>query len=179
MVTQEKFTLDDFKDFVEQPENAGKLFELINGDIKEIMPGRSANSQIHDIIVAAVRPFCKTHGLPCYTASADGAFDVRGQVYAPDFAYKRTPMSNDYPDPTPPLWVAEIISPTDTIGDIRRKREGYRAASILLWEIYPDEQTVDVYAPGAAVATFGIEQVLDVGTLLPGFVLAVRDLFEQ
>ena len=143
------------------------------------MPGRSANSQIHDIIVAEVRPFCKAHGLPCYTASADGAFDIQEQVYAPDFAYKRTPMSNEYPDPVAPLWAVEIISPTDKIGEIRRKREGYRSAQILLWEIYPDEQTVDVYAPGKPVQTYTIENSLDVGDLLPNFKLAVRDLFEQ
>jgi Uma2 family endonuclease len=103
MVTQEKITLEYFKKFVEQSENTDRLFELINGEIVEVMPGRAANSQIHDIIVASVRPFCKTHGLPCYTASADGTFNVLGQVYAPDFAYKRTPMSNEYPDPVAPL----------------------------------------------------------------------------
>ncbi len=179
MVTREKVTLEAFKQFVEQPENSDRLFELINGEIVEVMPGRTSNSQIHDVIVAEVRPYCKAHGLPCYTTSADGAFNVLGQVYAPDFAYKRTPMSNEYPDPVAPLWAVEIISPTDKVGDIRRKREGYRAAGILLWEIYPEEQTIDVYAPGQPVSTYGINDMLDVGDLLPGFKLAVRELFEQ
>lgn len=179
MVTREKVSLEYFKQFVEQPENTDRLFELINGESVEVMPGRSSNSQIHDIIVAEVRPFCKAHGLPCYTASADGAFDVQGQVYAPNFAYKRTPMSSDYPDPVAPLWAVEIISPTDKIGEIRKKRDGYRSAQILLWEIYPDEQSVDVYLPGKPVQTYGIEDTLDVGDLLPDFTLAVRMLFEQ
>jgi hypothetical protein len=48
-----------------------------------------------------------------------------------------------------------------------------------LWEIYPEEQIVDVYAPGQPVQTYGVKQTLDVGDLLPGFSLAVRDLFEQ
>lgn len=177
MVAREKITLEYFKQFVEQPENAGRLFELINGEIVEKMPGRTSNSQIHDIIVAEVRPFCKANGLPCYTASADGAFDILGQVYAPDFAYKRTPMSNEYPDPIAPLWAVEIVSPTDKVGEIRKKRQGYRAARILLWEIYPDEKSVDVYAPDQPVKTYGIEDTLEVD-LLPGFRLAVRELFE-
>lgn len=179
MVTQAKISLDYFKQFVLQPENTDRLFELVNGEIVEVMPGRSANSQIHDIIVAEVRPFCKAHGLPCYTASADGAFDVQGQVFAPNFAYKRTPMSNDYPDPVAPLWAVEIISPTDKIGEIRKKRDGYRNARILLWEIYPDEHSVDVYIPGQPVQTFGMNDTLDVGDLLPNFTLAVRTLFDE
>jgi len=177
MVAREKVTLEYFKQFVEQPENAGRLFELVNGEIVEVLSKQTSYSQIHSIIVAEVRPFCKAQKLPCYTASADGAFDILGQVYAPDFAYKRTPMSDEYPDPAAPLWAVEIISPTDKVGEIRKKREGYRAARILLWEIYPDEKSVDVYAPDQPVQTYGIEDTLEVD-LLPGFKLAVRELFE-
>ncbi|MEP7294214.1 MAG: Uma2 family endonuclease, partial [Chloroflexota bacterium] len=147
------------------------------GEIIEVMPGRTSNSQIHDIIVAEVRPFCKTRGIICYTSSADGAFNVHGNVIAPDFAYKRTPMSNDYPDPVAPLWVVEIISPTDQVGDIRRKRAIYLAAHILLWEIYPEDRTVDVFAPDQPIRTYSIGDSLDVSDLIPGFTLLVRELF--
>ena len=179
MVAREKVTLETFKQFVEQPENADRLFELVNGEIVEVMPGRTSNSQIHSILAAEVRPFCKAHGIPCYTTNADGAFNVLGQVYAPDFAYKQTPMSNEYPDPIAPLWAVKIISPTDKVGEIRKKREGYRAAQILYWEVYPDEQSVDVYTPGQPMKTYGIDDTLGVGDLLPNFKLALRDLFEQ
>ena len=179
MAVREKATLEDFKQFVNQDENAGRLFELINGEIVEVMPGRTSNSQIHDVIVAAVRPFCKTHDIPCYTSSADGAYNVLGHVFAPDFAYKRTPMSDDYPDPTAPLWVVEIISPTDKAEDIRSKRQIYRQAGILLWEIYPQDQSVDVYSPGQPMRTYGIEETLDGGSVLPQFTLSARELFEM
>lgn len=178
MAATEKVTLEDFKQFVNQDENADRLFELINGEIVEVMPGRTSNSQIHDVIVAAVRPFCKTHGIPCYTSSADGAYNVLGHVFAPDFAYKRTPMSDDYPDPIAPLWVVEIISPTDKAENIRHKRQVYQQAGVLVWEIYPQDQSVDVYAPGQPMRTYGIEDILDGGSVLPEFTLPVRELFE-
>jgi Uma2 family endonuclease len=178
MVAREKMTLEDFKQFVSRDENADRLFELINGELFEVMPGRTSNSQIHDVIVAAVRPFCKMNQLACYTSSADGAYNVGGNVVAPDFAYKRTPMSDDYPDPVAPLWVVEIISPTDKADEIRKKRKIYRAAQILLWEIYPQDKSVDVYATGQPMHTYGIEDRLELGDVLPGFTLAVRDLFE-
>lgn len=177
MVTREKVTLEDFKRFVDEPENADRLFELLNGEIVEVMPGRTANSQIHDIIVTEVRSYCKEHGIVCFTSSADGAYAVGGSVLAPDFAYKRTPMSSEYPDPVAPLWAVEIISPTDKVGEIRKKREIYRGANVLLWEIYPDEQGIDVYAPGQPVQTYGIATSIDVGAIIPGLILAVRTLF--
>jgi Uma2 family endonuclease len=176
MAAREKMTLEDFKQFVNQDENADRLFELINGEIVEVMPGRTSNSQIHDVIVAAVHPFCKTHGIPCYTSSADGAYNVLGHVFAPDFAYKRTPMSDDYPDPIAPLWAVEVISPIDTANNIHMKREIYQRAGILYWEIYPSLELIDVYALGQC--TYRIEDTLDGGSVLPEFTLPVRELFE-
>ncbi|MBI1256142.1 MAG: hypothetical protein GC204_01605 [Chloroflexi bacterium] len=176
-VQKQLYTIEDFVQFALQPENSEREFELVNGEIIEKMPGRTSNSQIHDIIVAEVRPFCKTHDIVCYTSSADGAFNVQGNAVAPDFAYKRTPMSDDYPDPVAPLWAVEIISPTDKAVDIRKKRAIYLAAGILLWEIYPEDHLVDVYAPEQPVHTYGMEDIIEVGDLLPDFKLAVKDIF--
>ena len=101
----------------------------------------------------------------------------RGTFIVPDFAYKQTPTSKDYPDPQPPLWAVEVISPTDKAPDIRRKRQIYLQAGILLWEIYPDAQSVDVYAPNQPVRAFGIDATLDTDNVIPGFTLPVRQFF--
>ncbi len=52
-------------------------------------------------------------------------------------------MSDEYPDPEPPLWAVKIISPTDKAVNIRTKREIYIEAGILYWEMYPDLKRVD------------------------------------
>jgi Uma2 family endonuclease len=79
MVASQKtrVTREEFDRIINLPENADGLFELINGEIVEVIPGRTSNSQIHDIIVAIVRPFCKAQGIPCYTSSTDGAYAVQ------------------------------------------------------------------------------------------------------
>jgi Uma2 family endonuclease len=174
---QEKLTLRDFQEFVNRPENSDRLFELVNGEIIEVMPGRTRNSEIHDIIVFAVRLFCQTHHVPCHTTSADGAYNIEGNVVAPDFAYKPTPMSDEYPDPVAPQWVVEIISPTDKAEDIRNKREIYLSAGILLWEMYPKSERIDVYPPGESMRIVTIDGTLDGGTVLPGFTISARELF--
>ena len=76
-------------------------------------------------------------------------------VVAPDFAYKPTPTVAEYPDPQPPLWVAEVISPNDKATEINAKRRKYIEARILYWEMYPDERLIDVYAPGKPMMTCG------------------------
>src|SRR5690606_21747152 len=110
-------------------------------------------------------------------SSADGAYAVDGHVVASDFAYKLTPMSDEYPDSVAPQWVVEIISPTDKAEDIRSKREIHLSAGILLWEVYPKSERIDVYSPGEPMRTLTAEDVLDGGRVLPGFTISARELF--
>lgn len=179
MAFQEKvYTIAEFQEWIARPENAGRLFELINGEIIEVSPGRTRYSELGHVLAVAVHRFCDEHNLPCHTSGGDGAYQVGQHVVAPDFAYKPTPMSEDYPDPEPPTFVVEIISPTDKVADIRAKRQIYRQAGILFWEMYPQSQNIDVYPPGQPVRELGIDDMLDGGDVLPGFTLAVKGLFK-
>ena len=170
-------TLDEFVQYALLPENAERRLEFIDGEIVEMTPGRTWNSGVGHLLAHKVFGFCEAHNLPCYISGGDGDYAVQEHVVCPDFAYKRTPLSKDYPDREPPLWAVEVISPTDKAPDIRNKRQVYFQAGILLWEIYPQSQSIDMYAPGQPVKTVGIDGTLDGGDVLPGFTLAVRDLF--
>lgn len=172
-------TIDQFREYVERPENSDQSFELINGEIVEVSPSRTRNAGFPMTIAIEVGIFCRERKLPCYISGADGAYDIQGSVVVPDFAYKTTPLSDDYPDTEPPLWVVEVISPTDTAPDIRAKRQIYIQAGILYWEMYSKSKSIDVYAPGQPTRTLGIDDVLDGGTVLPDFRLPVRDLFAE
>jgi len=172
------YTVEEFVDFVAQHENGDSWFELIDGEIIEVSPGRTANSGYGATIVGFVFMFCHERKMPCYLSTGDGAFQVGSSVIAPDVAFKRTPLSHEYPDPVPPLWAVEIISPTDKPRDVHNKRKVYIEAGILLWEAYYPSRSIDVYAPGKPMQTFGIGDTLDCGDILPGFTLSVRDIFK-
>lgn len=172
-------TVGEFLQYAMLPENAERRLELIDGEVVDMAPARTRYSKLGLIIASVVYQFCQAHQLPCEISGADGTYQVEGHVIAPDFAYKRTPTSEDYPDPVPPLWAVEVISPTDKAPDIRRKREIYVDAGILLWEVYYKLKKVDVYAPGQSVNTMGVEGMLDAGDLLPGFQLSVHELFAE
>lgn len=176
---QKVWTLEDFQEFVARPENSDRLFELINGEIVEKMPGRTSNSFLAMKLDRKVFPFCVERNIPCFTSGGDGAYAIQGHVIAPDFAFKVTPMRNEYPDSEPPLWVVEIISPNDKAVDIRTKREIYLEADILYWEIYPDLQRIDVYAPGQPQRTIDIDGTLDGGDVLPDLKITAKELFTQ
>jgi Uma2 family endonuclease len=133
-------TIQEFEQFALLPENAERRLELIDGEIVEMAPGRTSNSGASYVLGHKVFDFCEAHDLPCYVSGGDGDYDILGHIICPDFAYKPTPFSGEYPDPEPPLWAVEIISPNDKANDIRRKREIYQDAGILYWEMYPNAQ---------------------------------------
>lgn len=172
-------SLEEFRRWALLDENADRDYELINGQIIEITPKATSYVGLPSLIVFPVYMFCREHGLLCYTSGAKGAYDILGNVIAPDFAFKPTPMSDEYPDPEPPLWAVEIISPTDKATDVRAKRGIYLRAGILYWEIYPQSRNVDVYAPGQSVKTVRADGTLDGGDVLPGFTLPLSALFPQ
>lgn len=180
MVIQQKLvTADEFEVFIDRPENSDRLFEFINGEIIEKMPGRTLISFYRELITVAVHIFCRQHNIPCYTSGEAGAYRILGNTVVPDFAYKHTPMSNEYPDPEPPEWAVEVISPTDIAENISAKRRIYIEAGILYWEMYPKFQTIDVYEPNEPMKTYRINDVLDGGDVMPGFSLPLKEIFKD
>ncbi len=172
-------TIEQFQEHAALPENADRIFELINGQIIEKMPSSARNSTLAFDIGFVVQTHCRQNNLPCYISIGDGTYRVNRDVVAPDFAYKTTPTAEEYPDPIAPLWVAEVISPNDKAADIRKKRLIYIEAEILYWEMYPQSRSIDVYAPGQPMKTVSIDGILDVGDLLPGFTIAAKDIWQR
>ncbi|MFN8529089.1 MAG: Uma2 family endonuclease [Anaerolineae bacterium] len=178
-VRPQAITLEVFYAYAARPENAGKTFEFVHGEIIEVSPGRTYHAELPLRIAVAVSNFCTAQGIPVHFSGSDGAYLIDGHVVAPDFAYKRTPMSRDYPDPVAPLLAVEIISPTDEPPAVRNKRRLYQQAGILYWEVYPTEKSIDVYAPGQPTRSLDPSGMLDGGSVLPGFSFPVKDLFAE
>jgi len=178
MLTKQGTSIQEFIEFVHQDEHIDRNFELINGEIIELSPSRSGYSRIAFLIGHYVETFCEEHNLPCYVTIGDGTYEILGNIIAPDMMYKSTPTEmENYPDFDPPEWAVEVISPNDKGVDIRDKRKIYLDAGIVYWEVYPKAQYVDVYAPGQPMKTFGIEDILDGGDVLPGFTLPLKQIF--
>jgi len=79
--------------------------------------------------------------------------------------------------PIPPDLAIEVLSPSNTPREMRLKVANYLAAGTTVWIVDPDRQLVEVYAPGRAAKTVYLDETLDGGDVLPGFKLAVQDIF--
>jgi Uma2 family endonuclease len=86
-------------------------------------------------------------------------------------------MSEEYPDSIPPLWVVEIVSPTDQPVNVRKKRNIYLQAGILYFEMYPQEKAIDVWTSAQSVQTYQENDTIDLSSVIPGFRLAVKAIF--
>jgi Uma2 family endonuclease len=79
-----------------------------------------------------------------------------------------------------PRLAVEVLSPSNTAEEMDRKLHDYFAAGVVLvWYVNPAQRTVQVFtAPNQAVL-LREDQDLTGGSVLPGFVLPLRDLFAR
>jgi Uma2 family endonuclease len=179
MSTQTRVSAEEFEKIAALPANAHKRLEFIGGEIVEVVSNSDA-SEIGATILAEIQRFVRTHHLGRVTG-ADGGYKVSGENYIPDVAFISTTKQPQRPhvtwNPQAPDLAVEVVSPTDRAKDIADKVANYLLAGTVLWYVYPDEQQIKVYAPGQAVKTLGIDDVLDGGPVLPGFKLALQDIF--
>jgi Uma2 family endonuclease len=172
-------TVADWQTFVERPEHADRHFELIHGEIVEKMPSSTRNSGVAAEVSYLVMQYCRTNEIPCYVTVGDGTYLVDGHIIVPDFTYKASRLTFDYPDPTAPLFAIEVISPSETATSIRTKRAIYLQAGILYWEIYPEDQVVEVWEPGKPMRSVNATGTLDGDGVLPGFSFPAGELWQN
>ena len=185
MSLQQTATLDDYYAFVSRPENADRLFELIDGEIVEVSPSflpSAIGIQIAYYIKVWLHAQNPKSG---YITGADGGYMMPdGGKYNPDVGYIRKSRLTEIPAREVPMmmdFAVEVLSPSDA--DHRRrvtqKVDGYKSAKVpLLWVVEPKDKTVQVYAYGEDKGIYKRGDTLDGGDVLPGFSLPVRDVFD-
>jgi Uma2 family endonuclease len=79
-----------------------------------------------------------------------------------------------------PDFAVEVISPSNTAGEMEQKRREYFAGlARLVWQVYPDTVRVRVYTAVETFEELGENDTLTGGAVLPGFTLSIRHWFEQ
>jgi len=181
LTRQNEMTKDEFYHFVMLPENRDRNFEYIAGEVVEVVSsGKSSRKGL--FLVAEVQIYAKRNKLGRCTG-ADGGYVISGENYIPDGAfmsYARQPQENNEAyNPLAPDLAIEMLSPGNTKDEISHKVGNYMAAGTVLWLGNPETQIIDVYLPGQPVKRLRVGDFLEGGNLLPGFRLAVADIFED
>jgi len=162
-------------------------WELWDGELQKVPSAGIEASDIAGWILTLLNYFVRPRRLGA-VSGADGTYVLARDpdtVVAPDVAFLRRERfpggarPRGY-SPVPPDLAVEVISPTDRPGDISRKQGRYGRAGVpLVWWVDPTCRVVTVYRDGNLDRAYGENDELDGGEVLPGFRLAVAEIFAE
>ena len=181
------YTVDDVLALQSQPGNAIRNFELIAGELFELSPTNYPHGRLAGRLFRYFEEYAESRNLG--EASVDVGFhpaDDRSTLLAPDVAFisrarRPDPDTFTYVGYMPDL-VVEIVSPSNTTAELRRKTALYlNNGASLVWLVNPMEQILEVCRL-TADGQIQTEYIDITGTLsgedvLPGFELPLRTLF--
>lgn len=170
-------TLERFRRW--KPEDGWK-YEWVNGQIE-----KSERSMTHEQTYIArnlMRRFAQTQA---YRDGAEMMTEIdttmlQGNVRRPDVAVltSRQLQGGKMGFPFTPAFVVEIISETDNINKVRQKlREYFQSGVQVVWHIFPQTQTVDVYTSPLSVQICEGAQVCSAGPAIPDFQMTADEVF--
>ena len=186
-VHERLYTIEDLWSLSHDPDNDLRRFELSEGMLVEMTPASFKHGRDTSKLDRMIGGFVDAHNLGETTAAETGYIlfvdaDGKATVRAPDVGFisnARIPKDG-LPEgyfPGAPDFAVEVISPTDAADEVQFKVTQYlKYGTRLVWLIYRKSQTVVVHT-SAGSKTAGIDDILDGGDVLPGFKLAVREIF--
>lgn len=181
-VQTQRMTVEEFEQLVALPENADRRFEYIGGEAVEVVSNQRSSALAYNIGFF-IKLYLREEGTGGIVTGADGGYMIGNERYIPDVAYispaRQTEISDQAYGPVPPDLVVEVLSPSNDPDDMRIKVVNYLRAGTTVWIVNPDKRHVEVYAPGQAPERITEDGTLDGGDILPGFTLAVSDIFVE
>ena len=160
-------------------------YEIIRGERFEMPPAGFDHGDIALAIGAALRQFARDTGLG-RVAGAETGYVISEDpetMLAPDASFvliDRLPPRDErrrFLRLAPDL-VVEVVSPNDSASYVQRKVIEYLNNGVrLVWIVDPEHETVTVYDDHGTVQFLDSDDNLDGGEVLPGFCVAVADLF--
>ena len=189
MATRERlYTIDDAWRLACAPENDARKICLIDGELLVTMSPGYLHARIAGEIARLLGNYVVERDLGDVVVES-GHYPPadRRTLLLPDVAFIRkdriaAPDLDSYAPFMPDLAV-EIISPSQTLEEARRKARVYlRLGTELVWLVRPAQKTAEAWtvADGQPlVETFGLNAELSGGAVLPGFTLPLRKLFRE
>ena len=179
-------TADQFFDFCDR--NDGR-YELVDGEVVELAPANEEHGEVAFNISGAFYVYSRRHGIG--RGGTETGYRVRQNpdvVRGPDVSFNvSTRREGEEPHrrfvPGAPDIAVEVVSPSNTAAEIRRKVAEYLAAgSQRVWAVYAatrrNPRSVIVHRADGATVTYAGDDVITDEELLPGFSLQLSDIFD-
>jgi Uma2 family endonuclease len=177
-------TVSEFYEFVNAPENAGRSFELVRGEVIEV----SRPTRPHGAICANIGrilgnfTFRKKKGyIVCNDCGVILEYDP-DMVRGPDVAYYDDVQDfEDLPEKwgdIAPRLAVEVLSPNDTARYITEKVGDYLTNGVdVVWVVDPEARTFAIYSRTEGVISLTEKDTITGGDVLPGFKCKVAAFF--
>lgn len=182
------YTVDEFWDYVHLPENAGRRLELVNGEIREMVPTGGEHGEVTFDFSLMIGNFVKKNKLGRITAAETGYIlgirpDGKPDVRAPDIGFVSIerapePFESKFIPLVPDLAV-EVVSPGDEAKEIEEKVKHYLRSGVrMVWVMYPSVKSIIVRKP-TEIKELSQDDELSGEDVLPGFSVKVSDIFPK
>jgi Uma2 family endonuclease len=180
--TTEHLTLEDFERL---PEEDAYRIELVRGRVvREPRPG-ARHGWLVQKLFSALDAHVKQHGLGIVINETGFLLSVDPPtVRGPDLAVilSENLPREELPEgfwTMPPDLAVEVLSPSNSAVEIHEKVVDYLTAGTrLVWVVDPHTRTVIVYGSRDESRLLTLGDDLEGGEILPGFRIAIADLFE-
>lgn len=182
-ITPKLMTADELFDLPDD----GMRHELVRGELRTMPLTGLGHADHESEFDTSLRSYVELHQLGRVFAGEPGFIVTTDPdtVRAPDVAFltherlAATGVPTGYFRGVPDLAV-EVISPNDRYTELAEKIAEWLEHGVrMVVVVDPRRRTVDVHRPGQPVRTLGMNDVLDGEDVVPGWSLAVRDLFDQ
>ena len=154
-------------------------YELVEGELIPLSSGTPKHAEVRDLVITLIRYYLREHPIGRVLGEIDCQI-TSDTVRRPDVAIFLGPRAefdrNRIPIPYAPDIAVEVLSPSESAIEVRRKvREYLRAGSREVWLLDDANGEVVVHTSAALQLVPAPERLQT--PLLPGFSVAVADLF--
>lgn len=182
--TKKVMTAEEFCDWVHQPEQANKGFELVRGEVIELPSPMKPHGAVCMNVGFVLMTYVRQRGFGYLTCNDSGVILERDPdtVRGPDVALYEDANTFAELHPkygeVPPRLAVEVLSPSDRIGKVMRKIMDYMHNGVdLVWLIDPETRNVTVHRPGKEAYVVEENQEITGEDVLPDFRCLVSELF--
>ena len=177
-------TAEDFFDWVHQPENRDRVFELVRGEVIEMPPAGKYHGFVCGNIAGILRNFAskRKQGYVCTNDAGVLVERDPDTVRGPDITFYEDDetaetMERKYPE-QPPKLAVDVFSPHDRINVVMVKVGQLLARGVeLVWVVDPEARDVTVHQQGKSPYRVTSGKELSGDEVLPDFRCKVDEFF--
>jgi Uma2 family endonuclease len=164
----------------------GFRYELVKGELRKMAPAGHEHGRVAVRFTWRLAQHVETNGLGVVYAAETG-FKLAANpdtVRAPDVAFVSRDRLGEVKGsqgfyPGAPDLAVEVVSPGDTYTEVQEKAIDWLAAGTrLVLAVNPRKRAVTVYRSLSEIVILNDAAALDLGDVVPGFKIAVKDIFD-